>query len=145
MSCRGPLRVTGFTPILNELVTTERGMLGAALVDGDGEIVDFAVNDATKPDGSQESAESIAVTAAIGAILARAANRPNLGDWRRLAIVARDRALTLHRLDDGYALVTLADRWAQAFEGPDAALKCLTAIRIEAGWSEPARPQRDAS
>jgi len=124
---------TGFTPILARMLTATPGAIGAALVDAEGEAVDYA--------GDRIDPYDLKVAAAHWRIVLQDIERGPLtergGMPRRLVVRTTKRAFVLDALPEGYALLSILHRTA-AFGHADRALDAaLRDLYREAGWAAP--------
>lgn len=124
---------TAFGSILEKLCRTT-GSTAAALVDGQGETVDYA---------GELSPYDIRVTAAeLQLVLTLAVNSavPHWSELRHLRIRAKQASYLVARVDEEYAVVLRTPR--HSFGVSTRALsEALDALRLEAGFAEP--PRRD--
>lgn len=121
---------TSFAMILERLVANCAGALGAALVDGEGETVDYA--------GVLHTFDVKVAAAHMRILLHEADQSPAFGPGTR-AIVARAAARTLfiRAIADGYAIVLVLARGAFA-PSQRALVGAERALAREAGWNAPA-------
>lgn len=120
---------TPFTPILDALLCRLPGALAAALVDREGETVDYS---------GRGDPYDMKVAAAHGRILLNEIdNLGFLGTARWLVVRAAKRTFVTRSLPDAYALVLLMKRRAGFTRSSRAFLVCERALAIEAGWSSP--------
>ncbi|GAC1351904.1 MAG: hypothetical protein NVSMB1_09440 [Polyangiales bacterium] len=125
-------RVTTFTAILARLLRATRGALGAALVDAEGEAVDYG--------GSELDPDDLKIAAAHWRIVLQdiegGAHTARWGAPTRLTVRTARRTFVMDALPDGYALLTVLHRRAfgHAHRALDAALRDLYG---EAGWASP--------
>lgn len=118
---------TAFTVILEQLVDRVAGCMAAALVDSQGETVDYA--------GRGDPFEMRVAAAHLQIILRELAVVAALGEPRWCVIRAGTRSFAASALPDGYVLVLLL-RPRAAFTISTRALKCCTrALAEEAGWT----------
>lgn len=125
---------SAFAPILDELITRIPGALGAALVDREGEAVDYA---------GCASAFDIRVCAAHWKIVLNEIEASaTIGAPRSLVVRCEKRSFLAHALPEGYAVVLLIRRRGGFAPSPRALSVCESALRVEAGWSSssPNRP-----
>lgn len=125
---------TAFTVILQSFLESVVGVMGAALVDGQGETVDYA--------GAGDPFD-LRVAAAHLQILVQGISRFGaLGEPTWLVIRGSQKSFAATSLPDGYALI-LVLRPRAAFAISMRALSvCLRALAVEAGWDAPLRPKR---
>jgi hypothetical protein len=124
-----------FTTILERLLAATPGSLGAALVDGEGETVDYA--------GRVEPFELKVAAAhwqiALGEIHEAA---PMIGAVRQITMRARGRSYLVRPIQERYAVVVVLHRHA-AFAVSERALQELDArLSREAGWPVPPSASR---
>jgi hypothetical protein len=123
--------VTGFTAILDRLLSATPGSIGATIVDAEGEAVDYA--------GATIDPFEIKVAAAHLRILLQEIDTSKIaarsGPTQRLTLLTTKRLFVLDTLPDGYALLSILERDA-AFGHADRALDlALHDLYLEAGWS----------
>lgn len=124
--------VSAFAKILGDLVTRVPGAYASALVDIDGETVDYA---------GKGDPFDLKVAAAHVRILMRDLERLPLGAPRSLVIRGARRSVVGRALPDGYAVVVLLRRRAGFAASERAFSTCERLLAVEAGWSGPrARP-----
>lgn len=124
---------TGFTVILKRHLAATPGAIGAALVDGEGEAVDYA--------GDRIDPFDLKVAAAHWRIVLQELDASALGarggPTRRLTIHTDEQAFVLDALPEGYALLSIL-RANAAFGHADRSLDAtLRALYREAGWRAP--------
>jgi hypothetical protein len=118
---------TAFTAILEQLIDRVAGASAAALVDSQGETVDYA--------GRGDPFELRVAAAHLQIILRELEVITPLGEPRWFVIRAARRSFAASALPDGYVLV-LVLRPRAAFTISTRALKCCTrALAEEAGWT----------
>jgi hypothetical protein len=122
---------TGFTAILTRMLAATPGAIGAALVDAEGEAVDYS--------GPTIDPFELKVAAAHFRIVLQELERGKLtesgGLPRRLSILTSKRMFVIDCLPDGYALLSVLHRTA-AFGHADRALDAaLHDLYREAGWN----------
>ena len=119
---------TPFTPILEALIERVSGAMSAALVDSQGETVDYA--------GRGEPFDLRVSAAHLQIILATVERFGALGEPRWLVIRGARKSIAASVLPDGYVLVLLL-RSRAAFTISTRALKvCTRALAEEAGWTD---------
>jgi len=117
-----------FTAILENLVAVTPGALGAALVDFEGETVDYA--------GVIDPFELKVAAAHWQIVLSEIGSSP-LGVPRQITVRARARSYIVRQLQPGYAVVVVLHPRA-AFAASDRALQDADArLCAEAGWTLP--------
>ena len=123
-----------FTSILEQVIKTTPGAEAAALVDDEGETVDYA--------GRIDTYE-LKVTAAHWLIvLSDIARRPSFGRVHQITVRARSRSYHVRQVHPGYAVVVVLHRHA-AFAISERALKqCDADLAHEAGWPRPREDTR---
>jgi hypothetical protein len=118
---------TAFTHILESLLNRVSGALSAALVDSQGETVDYA--------GRGDPFEMRVAAAHLQIILRELTVVKSLGEARWMVIRGAQRSLAASALPDGYVLVLML-RPRAAFTVSTRALKvCTRALADEAGWT----------
>ena len=95
---------TPFTPILVELLTRVPGAYAAALVDAEGECVDYA--------GKGTPFDTKIAAAELRVLLSQLQDAANVGAVRWLVLRGERRTVVARGLADSYALVTLLRRRA---------------------------------
>jgi hypothetical protein len=122
-----------FTPILEQLLARVPGARAAALVDFEGETVDYA--------GALDPFD-LKVAAAHWQIVLSEVASSRVGPIRQITVRARSRSYILRQLEPGYAVILVLHPRA-AFAASDRALQEADArLCAEAGWTEPRRPTR---
>lgn len=123
-------RETAFTGILTDLVRRVPGAHAAALVDRDGETVDYA--------GDGAPYETRIAAAHWRIALETAREQASLADVKSLVIRAHRASFIVHALPHGYALLVRLVRGA-GFRGWQRAVPaCARRIGREAGWPDAA-------
>jgi len=123
-------RESAFSVILTDLVGRVAGARAAALVDSEGETVDYA--------GSADPF-AIRVTAAHWRIvLDQARTQAAFGGARMVAVRSERRSYLVHALPDGYALVVILARGSSVLGHARAIAACMHRLTDEAGWQAPA-------
>jgi hypothetical protein len=121
---------SAFTAILGDLVSRVPGARGAALVDREGETVDYA--------GEGDPFEMRVAAAHFRIVLDEALAQRSLATARSLVVRAARASFTVYALPDGYALVVRFSRGG-GFRGLGRAVaSCIRSLAREAGW--PAQP-----
>jgi predicted regulator of Ras-like GTPase activity (Roadblock/LC7/MglB family) len=131
---------SAFAAILGELVTRVPGARGAALVDRDGETVDYA--------GSRNPYDLKVAAAHLRIVLDQTLAQPSmaqaLGETRRLVVRASRASFVVQRLPENYALVLWLARGA-GFRGLTRAIPvCVRRLASEAGWPRSPSPWHTA-
>ena len=122
-----------FTRVLERLVAVTPGAHGAALVDFEGETVDYA--------GRLDPFE-LKITAAHWLIvLSETAEAAQVGPIQRLTVRARGRAYYVRRLEENYAVVLVLHPRAAFAVSERAMQEAIAGLSAEAGWPLP----RDAT
>jgi hypothetical protein len=116
-----------FAAILGHLVARIPGARGAALVDQEGETVDYA--------GSMAPFDTRIAAAHWRIVLNDLSALRTLGSAHWLAVRAAKRTYLAHELTEGYALVLVFARRAGLFGWERAVSCCVTALGREAGWT----------
>jgi hypothetical protein len=123
-----------FASILNDLVSRVPGARTAALVDSEGETVDYAT--CARPFDVRLAAAHWRI------VLAEVRSQPSLAQARSLVVRASWESYVVHALPEGYALIMILVRTA-GFSGSRRALvACERALTNEAGWSSSEGPRR---
>jgi hypothetical protein len=123
---------SAFAAILGALLARLPGARAAALVDGEGETVDYA--------GDLEPFQ-IRLTAAHWCIVVEDTRaHPLFAGIQWLAVRAGRVTYFVHVLPEGHALVVHLDRGAVLTGLRRAVLACAHAVAAEAGWSPPDHP-----
>jgi hypothetical protein len=124
---------TPFTTILRQHVDATPGAMGAALVDGDGEAVDYA-GDAIDP-------FDLKIAAAHWRIVLSDIQRGKLteqgGPTVRLIVLTERRGFLLTALPDGYALLSILKANAALGHADRSIDVTLRALYREASWNAP--------
>ncbi|MGZ3418408.1 MAG: roadblock/LC7 domain-containing protein [Polyangiales bacterium] len=124
---------TGFTAILSRHVAATPGAYGAALVDAEGEAVDYAGNTIDPFELKVAAAHWRIVLADID----KGKHGEMFGQTRRLFVHTDLKAFVLDALPEGYALLSILDAKA-SFGHADRALDAtLRDLYREAGWQAP--------
>jgi hypothetical protein len=128
---RGPVprdqHESAFAAILADLVARVPGARAAALVDRDGETVDYA--------GRGSPYELRVAAAHFRIVLDEAIGQKSLSAVRSLVVRAARASFAVHSLPDGYALVLWLARGA-GFRGLARAVPvCTRSLAAEAGWT----------
>lgn len=121
---------SAFAAILADLVVRVPGARAAALVDRDGETVDYA--------GRGNPYEMRVAAAHFRIVLDETLGQPSLAGVRSLLVRAARASFAVHALPDGYALVVRLTRGA-GFRGLGRAVPaCTRSLADEAGWTHAA-------
>lgn len=120
---------TPFTPILDELLARIPGAYAAALVDGEGEAVDYA--------GIAAPFDVRVAAAHLQIMLRQVGDYGVLGSPRWIIVRGAKKTVVVHALPDGYALAVLLRRRAGFTASRRAFASCERALAKEAGWPEP--------
>lgn len=134
-SRRPPVRdvdATPFTPILADLVARVPGAYGAALVDGEGETVDYA--------GLAAPFDMRIAAAHLQIMLRQLEEYAALGAPSWVVVRGAQKSVVVHALPDGYALTVVLRRRAGFTASRRAYAACKRALAREAGWPEPGAP-----
>jgi predicted regulator of Ras-like GTPase activity (Roadblock/LC7/MglB family) len=124
-----------FTRILERLIHATPGAQGAALVDFEGETVDYA--------GRLDPFELKVAAATWLVVLAEmAADAARLGHVAKLTVRARGRGFYIHRMTDNYALVVVLHARASFAVSERAVHEAIAALSTEAGWPVPRQATR---
>ena len=118
---------SAFAAILGDLIKRVPGARSAALVDGDGETVDYS--------GRGNPYEMRVGAAHFRIVLDEARGQPSLGDVRVIVARTARASFAVQGLPDGYALVVRFARGA-GFRGLGRAIPvCIQWLADEAGWT----------
>ncbi|APR86923.1 hypothetical protein A7982_12272 [Minicystis rosea] len=118
-----------FTQILERLLAATPGAKGVALVDFEGETVDYA---------GHFDAFELKVTAAHWQIaLSEMGDAPQLGQVRHVVVRARRHGYYVRRLEDNYAVVIVLHPRASFAVSDRALAEAIGNLSREAGWPEP--------
>ncbi len=120
---------TPFTAILEGLLGRVPGAYGAALVDGEGETVDYA--------GIAAPFDVRIAAAHLQILLRQVEDYGALGVPRWIIVRGGKKTAIVHALPDGYALAVLLRRRAGFTASRRAFASCERALASEAGWPEP--------
>ena len=119
-----------FTAILERLLAATPGSIAAALVDAEGETVDYA--------GPLDPFELKIAAAHWQIVLGEVgAEAPKLGEVRQLTVRARQRSYLVRRMQDSYAVVVVLHRHAAFAVSERALLEADARLSLEAGWPPP--------
>jgi hypothetical protein len=128
-----PESETGFTAILGRLLRATPGAVGAALVDAEGEAVDYA--------GDKIDPFDLKIAAATWRIVLSELEIGKLaeisGPTHRLSIHAAQRTFVIDALPDGYALLSVLLSDASEGHATRALHAALRDLYREAGWPAP--------
>lgn len=125
--------VTPFAAILAQLVGRLAGAFAAALVDGEGETVDYT--------GNVDPFDVKVAAAHARIVLSDVERYAVLGRPRWIIVRGARRSFVTHALPEGYALVVLLRRRAGFTASQRAFSACARDLAREAGWSyEAPRP-----
>jgi predicted regulator of Ras-like GTPase activity (Roadblock/LC7/MglB family) len=131
MSRHHPERDQGrsvFADILDDLIRRTPGIVGAVLVDEDGETVDYA------GDGAPFQLKVTAAHMQLLRAQVESAMPPPLGRLQQLSIRAASASVVVRTLSDGYALVLLLSRRTLVVSRR-ALDQAVSALANEAGWA----------
>ena len=123
---------SAFAAILAGLVTRLAGAKAAALVDRDGETVDYA--------GRLEPFAMRLAAAHWRLVLDQTGGLAHLSSTRWLALRAARASFLVHALPEGYAIVIQLSRAAGFVEWRRALSACAHSLAQEAGWPSRGRP-----
>ena len=125
---------SAFTMILDDLVARVPGAIAAALVDAEGETVDYA---------GWLTPFDVKIAAAHWRIILNQLDALSwMGTTRTLVVRGTTRSTLARALSEGYAAVLVLARRA-GFVMPERAFSaCEVAVAIEAGWPMPPRAAR---
>jgi hypothetical protein len=119
---------SAFASILEDLVPRIPGAYAAALVDAQGETVDYA---------GTVNPFDVKVAAAHWRIVLDDIARSFLGEARSLVARAARASYIAHTLPDGYAIIVLLGRRAGFASTSRALSSCVRALHAEANWPSP--------
>jgi hypothetical protein len=120
-------RESAFSSILATLLSRFPGARACALVDAEGETVDYA---------GRMAPFDLRVAAAHWRIVAdQAACQRSYGEVQRLVVRGGRRSVVVQLLPDGYALVIVRQRLASLAISSRALPACIRALGDEAGWT----------
>ena len=122
------MEATAFSSILGDLLRRVPGAYAAALVDGEGETVDYA--------GVADPFDLRVVAAHVQLLVQHLGTGP-LGSPRWVVIGGQKRGIVARVLPDGYALSLLLRRRAAFSASRRALAACESALASEAGWRVP--------
>jgi hypothetical protein len=118
-----------FTEILERLLAATPGALAVALVDFEGETVDYAGRLATF---------DIKIAAAIWQIvIAETAETPAMGSIRQFNLRAGSRGYVVRRVQENYAVLIVLHRRAAFAVSDRALIEVQARLSVEAGWTAP--------
>jgi hypothetical protein len=120
---------SAFSPILIDLVSRMPGARAAALVDMEGETVDYA--------GRSTPYEVRLAAAHWRIVLQRTQEQPSLSGTRTLAVRAARRSFVLYALPQSYALVIVLSCGAGLASWRRALPACARRLAKEADWVQP--------
>lgn len=124
---------TPFATLLADLLARVPGAIGAVLVDGEGECVDYT--------GHVDPFELKVAGAYFTIVLSAAAARPlPVGTLRTFHLRAAKRSFLVHVLPESYALILLLRHRAAFMASARAITLCERALAKEAGWQAPDGP-----
>ena len=128
---------SAFAMILADFVHRIPGAEAAALVDWDGECVDYAIAMRHGKPVAEIDPFDIKVAGAHWAIVLDELARRPLGAPQTIVCRGDKRSFIVHTLPERYALVVLLKRWAGFVSTTRALDSCERAIAHEAAWSLP--------
>lgn len=129
---------SAFAMILAEFVRRVPGAEAAALVDWDGECVDYAIAlRHGKPVAAIDPFDIKVAGAHWAIVLDELAQRRALGATQTIVCRGDQRSFIVHTLPERYALVVLLRRWAGFVSTTRALDSCERALAHEAAWSLP--------
>jgi predicted regulator of Ras-like GTPase activity (Roadblock/LC7/MglB family) len=123
-----------FTEILQRLLDTTPGAQGVALVDFEGETVDYA--------GRLDPFELKVAAATWLIALSEVRDAKRLGEIRQIIVRARRAAYVLRRIDESYAVVVILHRRAAFVVSQRALEEADVKLSAEAGFPAPRYPAR---
>ncbi|UQA59262.1 roadblock/LC7 domain-containing protein [Polyangium aurulentum] len=123
--------ISGFTGILERLIQSVPGAKGAAIVDGEGETVDYA--------GPMDPFELKICAAHWQIVLGDLRETRHFAELQQITVRARGRSYVIRQLPERYALVIVLHRHA-AFAGSERTFEEIdAALYAEVGWPRPSR------
>jgi len=126
---------SAFATILGDLIRRVPGAFAAALVDWDGECVDYAIRREIAPDLDPFDVKVAGAHWAI--VLDEIAERPALGAPRTIVCRGEKRSFLVRALPERYALLVLLKRRAGFVSVARALDACERALAKEADWTMP--------
>ncbi len=118
-----------FTEILERLLAATPGAIAVALVDFEGETVDYA--------GGLDTFDLKIAAAHWQIVLAETAETPSMGAIRQITLRARGRGYVVRRVDTSYAVLIVLHRHAAFAVSERALVEVQARLSIEAGWTGP--------
>ena len=118
-----------FTEILERLIAATPGAVAAALVDAEGETVDYA--------GRLDTFDLKIAAAHWQIVLFEITDTPTIGVIRRITLRARSRGYVLRRMQDGYAVLIVLHPRASFAVSERALIEVEARLAVEAGWTPP--------
>jgi hypothetical protein len=118
-----------FTHILGRLVAATPGARGAALVDFEGETVDYA--------GHMDPFQLKITGAHWLIVLSETGDLGTLGTLHRVTVRAGNAAYYLRRLEENYAVVLVLEPRLAFAVSERAMQEAIASISVEAGWAIP--------
>jgi hypothetical protein len=118
-----------FTEILERLLAATPGAIAVALVDFEGETVDYA--------GRLDTFDLKIAAAHWQIVLAETAETPALGAIRQITLRARGRGYVVRRVDASYAVLIVLHRLASFAVSERALVEVQARLAVEAGWTVP--------
>jgi hypothetical protein len=120
---------SSFTKILERLLSASPGATGAALVDSEGETVDYA--------GYVDPFELKVAAAHWQIVLGEISEAKTLGAIRQLQVRARTRSYVVRQIQSSYAVVVILHRHAGFAISERALQEADARLSVEAGWEVP--------
>jgi hypothetical protein len=128
---------SAFSAILADLVKRVPGAFAAAMVDGDGECVDYAIAP-PRPRGPVIDPYDVKIAGAHwNIVLAEIAQRPAITAPQTIVCRGEKRSFIIRRLPDDYSLVVLLGKRAGFLAVGRALDACERSLAHEAGWTLP--------
>jgi hypothetical protein len=118
-----------FTLILQRLLAATPGARAVALVDFEGETVDYA--------GRGDPYELKVAAAHWLIVLSELAGAPRVGEVRRITVRARGQGYYVRRLEENYAVVLILHPRAAFTVSERAVQEAIAELSVEAGWPVP--------
>ncbi|MFS8070644.1 MAG: hypothetical protein ACMG6S_30125 [Byssovorax sp.] len=118
-----------FTEILERLLAATPGAEAAALVDFEGETVDYT--------GNLDTFDIKIAAAHWQIVIAETAETPAIGAIRQMTLRARGRGYVVRRVQENYAVLLILHRRAAFTVSERALIEVEARLSIEAGWPGP--------
>jgi hypothetical protein len=118
-----------FTEILERLLAATPGAEAVALVDFEGETVDYT--------GRLDTFDLKIAAAHWQIVLAETAETPAIGAIRQITLRARGRGYVVRRVQENYAVLIILHRRAAFAVSERALIEVQARLSVEAGWTGP--------